>query len=180
MFNKHTMDDDYYQESEEEYEEESDVEEDIEEEIAEDNLDDDIEKEEEEEIDDEEPAEDDDDMNEYFESSIIPTYDEKDTKTFLSTIEEITNQTAKHRRTLSILNKYEKAKIIGIRAQQISMGSFIYLEDLKGLSNPLDIAKEELRQKRTPLIVRRSMLGKKGVIHEDWRIEELIDPHEDL
>ena len=176
------MDDDYYQESEEEYESEEDVEEDIEEETAEENLDEDIEKEEEEdeEMVDDEPAEDDDDMNEYFESSIIPTYDEKDTKTFLSTIEEITNQVTKNRRTLSILNKYEKAKIIGIRAQQISMGSCIYLQDLRGFTNPLDISKEELRQKRTPLIVRRSIIGKKGVVHEDWRIEELIDPHEDL
>jgi DNA-directed RNA polymerase I, II, and III subunit RPABC2 len=179
------MDDDYYGSEAEDYEseveelEEEEVEEEEEENI--DNLDDDIEKEEErDEEEDDEPADDDEDMSEYFETNIIPAYDDKDTKSFLSTIEEITNTTTKNRRTLAILSKYEKAKIIGIRAQQISMGSHIYLDDVHTLSNPLDIAKEELRQKRTPLIVRRVMLGKKGSIHEDWRVEELIDPHEDL
>jgi DNA-directed RNA polymerases I, II, and III subunit RPABC2 len=178
------MDDDYYGSDAEEYESEvEELEEEVEEEEEEniDNLDDDIEKEEErDEEEDDEPADDDEDMSEYFETNIIPAYDDKDTKSFLSTIEEITNTTTKNRRTLAILSKYEKAKIIGIRAQQISMGSHIYLDDVHTLSNPLDIAKEELRQKRTPLIVRRVMLGKKGSIHEDWRVEELIDPHEDL
>jgi DNA-directed RNA polymerase I, II, and III subunit RPABC2 len=178
------MDDDYYGSDAEDYESEvEELEEEVEEEEEEniDNLDDDIEQEEEHDAEEEdEPADDDEDMSEYFESSIIPAYDDKDTKTFLSTIEDITNGTTKNRRTLSLLSKYEKAKIIGIRAQQISMGSHIYLDDVQTLSNPLDIAKEELRQKRTPLIVRRVMLGKKGPIHEDWRVEELIDPHEDL
>jgi DNA-directed RNA polymerase I, II, and III subunit RPABC2 len=178
------MEEDYYGSDVEEYESEEEiVEEEVEEEEEEniDNLDEDIEKEEErDEEEDDEPAEDDEDMSEYFESSIIPAYDEKDTKPFLSTIEEITNQTVKNRRTLAILSKYEKAKIIGIRAQQIAMGSHIYLDNIHSYSNPLDIAKEELRQKRTPLLVRRNIVGKKGTVHEDWRIEELIDPHEDL
>jgi DNA-directed RNA polymerase I, II, and III subunit RPABC2 len=178
------MDEEEYYGSDQEYESEEDVvEEDVEEEEEDaiDILDDDIEKEEErEEEEDEEPADDDEDMSEYFESAIIPTYDDKDTKPFLSTIEEITHQGTKHRRTLPILSKYEKAKIIGIRAQQISMGSYIYLDNVQTLSNPLDVAKEELRQKRTPLLVRRNIVGKKGIVFEDWRIEELIDPHEDL
>jgi DNA-directed RNA polymerase I, II, and III subunit RPABC2 len=177
------MEEEYYASEPEEYESEEElVEEDIaeEEEEAIDNLDDDIEKEEERDEDyDDEPA-DEDDMSEYFESNIIPTYEDKETKSFLSTIDEVTNQNTKGRRTLAILNKYEKAKIIGIRAQQISMGSNIYLDNVHGYTNPLDIAKEELRQKRTPLIVRRNVVGKKGIVHEDWRVEELIDPHEDL
>jgi DNA-directed RNA polymerase I, II, and III subunit RPABC2 len=175
------MDEDEYYGSDEEYESEEEVvEEEVEEEEAVDILDEDIEKEEEREEEEEEPADDDEDMSEYFESAIIPAYDEKDTKPFLSTIEEITHQATKNRRTLPILSKYEKAKIIGIRAQQISMGSYIYLDNIETLSNPLDVAKEELRQKRTPLLVRRNIVGKKGTIFEDWRIEELIDPHEDL
>ena len=177
------MDEDEYYGSDEEYvsEDEEVVEEEPEEEENVDILDDDIEKEEErDEEEEEEPADDDEDMSEYFESAIIPAYDEKDTKPFLSTIEEITHQGTKHRRTLPILSKYEKAKIIGIRAQQISMGSYIYLDNVHTLSNPLDVAKEELRQKRTPLLIRRNIVGKKGTVFEDWRIEELIDPHEDL
>lgn len=178
------MEEEYYVSDPEEYESEEELVEDVEEaeeeEEAVDILDEDIEKEDErEEEEDEEPAEE-DDMSEYFESNIIPAYEDKENKTFLSTLEEVTNQNTKNRRTLAILSKYEKAKIIGIRAQQISMGSNIYLDNVHGYTNPLDIAKEELRQKRTPLIVRRNVVGKKGVIHEDWRIEELIDPHEDL
>jgi DNA-directed RNA polymerase I, II, and III subunit RPABC2 len=185
FFSKHvlntTMDEDEYYGSDEEYESEEEVvEEEVEEEEAVDILDEDIEKEEDREEEEDEPADDDEDMSEYFESAIIPTYDEKDTKPFLSTIEEITHQATKNRRTLPILSKYEKAKIIGIRAQQISMGSYIYLDNLETLSNPLDVAKEELRQKRTPLLIRRNIVGKKGIVFEDWRIEELIDPHEDL
>lgn len=176
------MEEEYYASEPEEYESEEELVEDVdeaEEEEAIDVLDDDIEKEDEREEEEEEPAEE-DDMSEYFESNIIPTYEDKENKTFLSTLEEVTNQNTTTRRTLAILSKYEKAKIIGIRAQQISMGSNIYLDNVHGYTNPLDIAKEELRQKRTPLIVRRNVVGKKGVIHEDWRIEELIDPHEDL
>jgi DNA-directed RNA polymerase I, II, and III subunit RPABC2 len=178
------MDEEYYVSEAEEYESEEELVEEAEEvdeeEEAVDNLDDDIEKEEEREEEEDEPADEEEDMSEYFESNIIPTYEDRETKTFLSTIDEVTNQNTKGRRTLAILSKYEKAKIIGIRAQQISMGSNIYLDNVHGYTNPLDIAKEELRQKRTPLIVRRNVVGKKGVIHEDWRIEELIDPHEDL
>jgi DNA-directed RNA polymerase I, II, and III subunit RPABC2 len=177
------MDEEYYASDAEEYETEEELVEEAEEadeEEAVENLDDDIEKEEERDEEEDEPADEEEDMSEYFESNIIPTYEDRETKTFLSTIDEVTNQNTKGRRTLAILSKYEKAKIIGIRAQQISMGSNIYLDNVHGYTNPLDIAKEELRQKRTPLIVRRNVVGKKGVIHEDWRIEELIDPHEDL
>ena len=186
FFSKHllntNMDDEDFN-SGSDYESDEDVVEEVEEEEEDvlDNLDEDVEKEEErDEEEDEEPADDDEDMSEYFESAIIPAYDDKDTKPFLSTIEEITHQGTKYRRTLPILSKYEKAKIIGIRAQQISMGSYIYLDNVNNLSNPLDVAKEELRQKRTPLIIRRNIIGKKGTVHEDWRVEELIDPHEDL
>jgi DNA-directed RNA polymerase I, II, and III subunit RPABC2 len=178
------MEEEYYASEPEEYESEEELVEDVEEaeeeEEAVDALDDDIEKEEEREEEDEDEPVEEDDMSEYFESNILPAYEDKETKTFLSTLDEVTNQNTKNRRTLAILSKYEKAKIIGIRAQQISMGSNIYLDNVHGYTNPLDIAKEELRQKRTPLIVRRNVVGKKGVIHEDWRVEELIDPHEDL
>jgi DNA-directed RNA polymerase I, II, and III subunit RPABC2 len=179
------MEEEYYGSDPEEYESEEDLVEDLEEaEEEEDNvdvLDDDIEKEDErDEEEEEEIVEEEDDMSEYFESNIIPAYEDIETKTFLSTLDEVTNQNTKNRRTLAILSKYEKAKIIGIRAQQISMGSNIYLDNVHGYTNPLDVAKEELRQKRTPLIVRRNVVGKKGPIYEDWRVEELIDPHEDL
>ncbi len=174
------MEDEYYASDAEEYESEEEIE-DIEEQEEDtiDNLDEELDKEKEvdEVEEEEEDGEEEEDMSECFESTIIPN---TEVKTFLSTIDEVTNDISKTRRTLPILSKYEKAKIIGIRAQQISMGSYVYLDDIHGMSNPLDIAKEELRQKRTPLIVRRNVPGRKGASYEDWRIEELMDVFEDL
>jgi|OM-RGC.v1.021336414 DNA-directed RNA polymerase I, II, and III subunit RPABC2 len=135
-----------------------------------------VEKREEEE---EEGDEEEEDIADYYESTVVPIQEAKDTKPFMTTLEEITSEDTANRRTLPILNKYEKAKIIGVRAQQIAMGSHIFLDSLNGLSNPLDIAREELRQKRTPLIVRRTLVGKHTVI-EDWLVENLVDPFADL
>jgi DNA-directed RNA polymerase I, II, and III subunit RPABC2 len=173
------MDEEVYYESEgEDYE--SEAEESIEEQEEEtiDDLDPEIEKEKEKEVEEEEESDLEEDMSEFFESNIIP--DTKETKSSYSTIENITNEKTENRKTLPILSKYEKTKIIGIRAQQIAMGSYVYLDGLNGISNPLDIAKEELRQKRTPLLVRRTIPSKKGNVYEDWKIEELVDVFEDL
>ena len=174
------MEEEYYASEGEDYETEEEIEdiEELEEETI-DNLDDEIEKEKEveEEEEDEDEDEDEEDMSECFETSFLPN---NEVKSFATTIDEVTNETSKNRKTLPILSKYEKAKIIGIRAQQISMGSYVYLDDIGGMSNPLDIAKEELRQKRTPLIIRRNIPGRKGASYEDWRIEELMDVFEDL
>lgn len=59
-------------------------------------------------------------------------------------------------KSLPILTKYEKAKIIGTRAAQISSGSPIFV-DVSGLSNPLEMAEKELKEGKTPLIIRRKM-----------------------
>ena len=134
-----------------------------------------VEKREEEDGEEEEEEE----ISDYYESTVVPMQELKDTKPFMTTLDELTNEDTANRRTLPILNKYEKAKIIGVRAQQIAMGSHIFLDSLNGLTSPIDIAREELRQKRTPLIVRRTLVGKHTVM-EDWLVENLIDPYEDL
>lgn len=122
-----------------------------------------------------------DDLSEFFESTFLTTNDkEKQTKTQFTIFKDALDKT-RRRRTLPILTKYEKAKIIGVRAQQIAMGSPIYLpdEDVAKFKTPMEIAQEELRQKRTPLLVRRALDSKKCVIYEDWYITDLIDPFED-
>jgi len=58
------------------------------------------------------------------------------------------------------LTKYEKARIIGARALQISMGAPILLkfkkEDFKELRyNPIEIAKKEFNEKVIPITIRR-------------------------
>ncbi|KAH8673848.1 RNA polymerase, subunit omega/K/RPB6 [Xylariales sp. PMI_506] len=54
------------------------------------------------------------------------------------------------------MTKYEKARILGTRALQISMNAPV-LVDLEGETDPLQIAIKELREKKIPLIVRRYM-----------------------
>ncbi len=54
------------------------------------------------------------------------------------------------------LTRYEKARIVGARALQISFGAPILLRDLKGLIDPIKIAQLELKSKILPLTIRRT------------------------
>ena len=59
------------------------------------------------------------------------------------------------------LSKYEKARLIGARALQISMGAPFLVklseEDLEGINfNPIEIAKMELAKGVIPLTVKRT------------------------
>ncbi|KAJ1540106.1 DNA-directed RNA polymerases I II and III subunit RPABC2, partial [Nowakowskiella sp. JEL0078] len=58
------------------------------------------------------------------------------------------------RNTTPYMTKYEKARILGTRALQISMNAQPMV-DLHGESDPLVIAMMELRAKKVPLMVRR-------------------------
>lgn len=59
-----------------------------------------------------------------------------------------------NRTTTPFMTKYERARILGTRALQISMNAPV-LVDLEGETDPLQIAIKELREKKIPLIVRR-------------------------
>jgi len=74
------------------------------------------------------------------------------------------------RKTTPYMTKYEKARILGTRALQISMNAPI-LVDQEGETDPLQIAIKELRDKKIPLIVRRYM---PDGFYEDWTCEELL------
>jgi DNA-directed RNA polymerase subunit K/omega len=69
-----------------------------------------------------------------------------------------------------ILTKYEYAKILGMRAQQLAMGSEPLIEVTEDLDNVILIAEEELRQRRTPFIIKRAIGINK---FEYWKIEDL-------
>ena len=58
------------------------------------------------------------------------------------------------RTTTPYMTKYERARILGTRALQISMNAPVMV-DLEGETDPLQIAIKELREKKIPLIVRR-------------------------
>jgi DNA-directed RNA polymerase I, II, and III subunit RPABC2 len=73
------------------------------------------------------------------------------------------------RRTIPFLTKYEKARIIGKRAMQISKGSPPLVE-IGDLESPIDIAKKELIERKIPFIIRRPLPDGS---YEDWRVDEL-------
>jgi len=74
-------------------------------------------------------------------------------------------------RTSNYLTKYERARIIGTRAMQISLNAPI-LVPLEGETDPLEIAEKELRSKLIPFIIRRRLPNGEC---EDWKVSELID-----
>jgi DNA-directed RNA polymerase subunit K/omega len=53
------------------------------------------------------------------------------------------------------LTRYERSRIIGARALQISMGAPILVEELEKLKNPVEIAEKELEYEILPLTIRR-------------------------
>ncbi|KAH0356692.1 hypothetical protein KCU81_g191, partial [Aureobasidium melanogenum] len=58
------------------------------------------------------------------------------------------------RTTTPYMTKYERARVLGTRALQISMNAPV-LVDVEGETDPLQIAIKELREKKIPLVVRR-------------------------
>ncbi|ORY53383.1 DNA-directed RNA polymerases I, II, and III subunit RPABC2-like protein [Leucosporidium creatinivorum] len=76
----------------------------------------------------------------------------------------------KERVTTPYMTKYEKARILGTRALQISMNAPV-LVALEGESDPLIIAMKELAANKIPLVVRRFLPDGS---YEDWLVSELL------
>lgn len=74
------------------------------------------------------------------------------------------------RTTTPYMTKYEKARVLGTRALQIS-GNAPVLIDVEGMTDPLQIAAKELQEKKIPLVVRRYL---PDGYYEDWTCEELL------
>lgn len=74
--------------------------------------------------------------------------------------------------TLPEMTKYEYARVLGARALQISKGSPVMVE-LHGQTDPLEMAKMEMRQKKLPLRVSRQL---QGGLSEFWPVSDMIPP----
>nr|XP_023908573.1 DNA-directed RNA polymerases I, II, and III subunit RPABC2-like [Quercus suber] len=74
------------------------------------------------------------------------------------------------RTTTPYMTKYERARVLGTRALQISMNAPV-LVDVEGETDPLQIAIKELQEKKIPLVVRRYL---PDGWYEDWTCEELL------
>ena len=69
-----------------------------------------------------------------------------------------------------ILTKYEYTKSLGMRAQQLAMGAEPLIKVTEDLNDVVLIAEEELRQRKTPVIIQRNVGVNK---FEYWKIEDL-------
>ena len=72
--------------------------------------------------------------------------------------------------TTHYLTKYERARVLGTRALQISMNAPVMV-DLEGETDLLKIAQKELRERKIPIVIRRYLPDGS---FEDWGIDELI------
>ena len=66
--------------------------------------------------------------------------------------------------------QYERARVLGTRALQISMNAPVTVE-IAGETDPLKIAMKELRARKIPMIIRRYLPDGS---FEDWALDELI------
>ena len=87
----------------------------------------------------------------------------------LFTYIDVNNIIAKNpKKTIPILNKYEKARICGLRLQQLAEGAKPTI-DPKGLKSINEIVEKEYKMRMIPFIIERSLPnGEK----EYWKMEE--------
>ena len=99
------------------------------------------------------------------------SFESEEEKPQLEILEEsIPDHPNEKRITSPFLTKYEKARIIGVRAVQISKNSPLYLTaDSKSLEmwDPLTIAEKELAEQAIPFIIRRFL---PDGTYEDWKL----------
>ena len=72
--------------------------------------------------------------------------------------------------TTPYITKFERARVLGTRALQISMNAPVMVE-LEGETDPLQIALKELRSKKIPITIRRFLPDGS---YEDWDVNGLI------
>ena len=101
-------------------------------------------------------------------------YDEEDTDVFDYNDPDTEIKTEKRipdneRTTIPRLTKYERVRILGTRAKQISDGSKVFIKSNK-VKNAMDIAELELEHKVIPLKIKRPLPNGQ---YEIWSIKEL-------
>ena len=73
--------------------------------------------------------------------------------------------------SVPFLTQYERTKIIGMRANQLSQGARPYVAIPEYMTDVGEIARYELKERRLPFIVRRPM---PDGTHEYWRLSDLL------
>ena len=73
-------------------------------------------------------------------------------------------------KTLPILTKYEKTRILGIRVKQLNNGALPYIKIAEDLLDSFIIAEKELKEKKIPFIIQRPLPNN---TFEYWKLEDL-------
>jgi DNA-directed RNA polymerase subunit K/omega len=73
--------------------------------------------------------------------------------------------------TYPFLTIYEKTKLIGMRANQLSQGAAPFIKVPDYVKNVKEIARMELEQKRLPYIIKRPLPNGE---YEYWRLSDLM------
>ena len=73
-------------------------------------------------------------------------------------------------KTIPILTKYEKTKILGIRLKQLNTGSRPYITVSEDILDNFVIANKELEQKKIPIIIERPLPNN---TFEYWKLKDL-------
>ena len=72
--------------------------------------------------------------------------------------------------TIPILSKYERARVLGLRARQINTGSLVFTDVDEEEIDGYKIAEKELNEKKIPFIIKRPLPSGKC---EYWRVSDL-------
>ena len=129
----------------------------------------------------------DEDEDDEKETDLIENYIEKDIfQIFHPQIKQINNQELQkllkitknedgiindeNHKTMPILTRYEKSKIIGLRATQINSGGELFINAPANIIDGITLAKMELKQKKIPFIIRRPL---PNGTNEYWDINDL-------
>lgn len=108
-------------------------------------------------------------IEEYYPELIQHNYDEVDTMCNVVR-DELGNICDPFHKTLPILTKYEKTRIVGERARQIESGAPAMVDIPDDMIDAYLIATKELEEKKIPFIIKRPLPN--GAI-EYWRIADL-------
>ena len=100
--------------------------------------------------------------------------DDKESKTedfkLLTYKNVIENIEKKPKTTMPILTKFERARIMGARLQQLAYGAKPCV-DTTGLKSIQEIVQKELEERKILFIIRRNL---PNGTYEDWKLEEFL------
>ena len=76
------------------------------------------------------------------------------------------------------MTRFEVARIIGARTLQISLGAPLLIKQPKDEINPVELAKEEFKQLKVPMTIKRTMpSGEKVVVDIKIGVKNWLDEH---